>query len=47
MLRSSHSSPTRMLREAQGACAESDATGRPIDEVTASRAERARRQDPD
>jgi hypothetical protein len=38
MRRSSHSSLTRMLREAQEACAESDATGMPIDEVTAWRA---------
>jgi monoamine oxidase len=45
MRRSSHSSLTRMLREAQAACTESDATGMPMDEVTASRGERARRQD--
>jgi hypothetical protein len=44
MRRSSHCSLTRMLREAQEVCAESDVTGMPLDEVTASRAECARRQ---
>ena len=44
MGRSARSEMSRRLREAHAACAESAATGRPIDEVSGRRAERAARQ---